>query len=319
MGGLRRSGRTVTSAERDAWRCTGPVWGTDGPGLGWYHPGAGERTSRIRYGQPLAFVVEGGRRCTGVWRGGHRTPCPEAAAVPVRSRSAQCADCARLDRSRSVAADTRADDPQPYAVYLASFGPALLKVGITAAARGSVRLLEQGAVTFTWLGRGPLMGARRAEELLGAALGVKDRIPSAEKRSVRAALPPVGERFSELASLHARVAELPGWPESLERAPFEPVDHERLFGLDRLAARVSAGHMADVTALGDGVAVSGELLGAAGPDLHLGTEDGVLVLDGRLAAGWVLRAAKPGRPTTAPVRVLAARPAAGTGVQGGLF
>ncbi|MET8679058.1 DUF2797 domain-containing protein [Streptomyces sp. NPDC004647] len=275
--------------------------------------------SLLSPGSPLACVADGTRGCTGVWRGGHRTLCPVAATVPVRSTNAQCADCARLDRSRSVAADTRADDPQPYAVYLAYFGPGLLKVGITAAARGSARLLEQGAVAFSRLGTGPLMAARRTEELLGAALGVKDRIPYREKRAVRAVLPPVGERFAELASLHARVAALPGWPGSMERAPFEPVDHTGVFGLDRLAARAGADGISEITGLEDGVTLAGELLGAAGPDLHLGTESGVLVADARLMAGWRLRTADSATGTTAPKRTLAVGRAETDGVQDSLF
>ncbi|MGP3924589.1 DUF2797 domain-containing protein [Streptomyces sp. 8N616] len=320
--------RGLVEAAGDGWRCTGIAWGPEGARLGWCRAGAGagsrdvERASVPAPGRPLAFAVEGGRVCTGVSRGGRRTVCPVGAAVPARSTSGQCAECARLDRSRSVAADTRADDPQPYCVYLAYFGPGLLKVGITAAGRGATRLLEQGAVAYSLLGRGPLMAARRAEELLGAALGVKDRVPYGVKRAVRAVLPPVGERFAELAALHARVAALPGWPESLEREPCEPVDHTAAFDLDLLAARVSGGRQGEVTELGDGVVVAGELLGVAGPDLHLGTEDGVLVLDGRLMAGWRLRAADPGQRTTAALRDLAVRRTAdgeGQGVQDGLF
>ncbi|MFD6726323.1 DUF2797 domain-containing protein, partial [Streptomyces sp. NPDC060131] len=107
-------------------------------------------------------------------------------------------------------------DPRPYRVYLAWFGPGLVKVGITAYERGSARLLEQGAVCFSWLGCGPLMAARRTEELLRAALGVPDRIPYAHKRAVRAALPESEvERAAEIAGLHARAVALGGWPEAL--------------------------------------------------------------------------------------------------------
>ncbi len=178
----------------------------------------------------MAFaVVEGGvRTCVGAR--GHA--CPLRAVVPGRSTGARCEECARLDRAHSVAADTIADDPRPYRVYLAWFGPGLVKVGITAVQRGPDRLLEQGAVCFSWLGTGPLMAARRTEHLLRAALGVPDRIPYAEKRAVRFALPVTeAERAAELAELHARAAALGGWPESLAREPFRPVDHVRAFGL----------------------------------------------------------------------------------------
>ncbi len=211
-----------------------------------------------------------------------------------------------MDRAHSVAADTYADDPRPYSVYLAWFGPGMVKVGITAVERGSARLMEQGAVLFSWLGRGPLMAARRTEELLRAALDVPDRIPYADKRAVRAALPEPAVRVAELGELHARARRLAGWPESLERAPFEPVDHTRVFGLAGLPPAYGS-----VGELAPGARVSGELLAAAGPDLHLATVRGVVVLDTRLLPGWELTAAGDGG-STVPVREFG-------GVQGGLF
>jgi hypothetical protein len=184
----------------------------------------------------------------------------------------------------------------------------MVKVGITAAERGSARLLEQGAVCFSWLGCGPLMAARRAEELLRAALRVPDRIPYADKRAVRTALPPAGERVAELAELHARAVSLGGWPESLERAPFRAVDHSAVFGLDGLPR--ADGVVSELVA---GGTVSGDVLAAAGPDLHLATGRGVVVLDTRLMTGWELTVA--GREeVTVPVRALGE-----SGVQDGLF
>ncbi|GGN66921.1 hypothetical protein GCM10011579_038840 [Streptomyces albiflavescens] len=232
------------------------------------------------------------------------------AVVSGRATGARCEECARLDRAHSVAADTMADDPRPYHVYLAWFGPGMVKVGITAVERGSARLLEQGAVTFGWLGQGPLMAARRAEELLRAALKVPDRIPYADKRVVRADLPGPGERVAEIVELHARVGRLDAWPESLRREPFEPVDHTEVFGLAGLPPAVGA-----VSELVAGGVVSGELCAAAGPDLHLLTGRGVVVLDTRLMTGWELTAAGPGDSgLTVPVRELK-----DSSVQDGLF
>ncbi|SCD94308.1 Protein of unknown function [Streptomyces sp. IgraMP-1] len=199
--------------------------------LGWWAEGRGERGSVLRVGEGLGFRVAGVRRCLGVWRGGRRTVCPERAEVGAGSTRAQCEGCARLDRARSVAADTMADDPRAYAVYLAWFGPGMVKVGITREDRGAARLLEQGAVAFAWLGRGPLMAARRAEELLRSALGVPDRVSYARKRAVRGELPPAGVRAAELAEWHGRAVGLAGWPEALERAEFAVVDHGGVFRL----------------------------------------------------------------------------------------
>ncbi|MBJ6633445.1 DUF2797 domain-containing protein [Streptomyces griseoincarnatus] len=287
-----------------AWRCAGLSWTAGGPVLIW----DGGRRSTLAWGKTVAFgVAEGGARtCVGA-RG---NMCPLAARVSARSTGPRCEECARLDRAHSVAADTLADDPRPYRVYLAWFGPGMTKVGITAERRGPARLLEQGAICFSWLGTGPLMAARRTEELLRAALRVPDRIPYAAKRAARAALPSAGEeRAAEIAGLHARALVLTGWPESLEPAPFRPVDHVEAFGLAEAPEPVGV-----VGELAAGGAVSGELVAAAGPDLHLATDRGVLVLDTRLLPGWELLPGG-GRRVEVPVRALKERPTA----QDGLF
>lgn len=245
----------------------------------------GGRRSGLPRGKRVGFAVpeEGVRTCVGAR--GHA--CPVRAVVPGRSTGARCEECARLDRAHSVAADTIADDPRPYRVYLAWFGPGLVKVGITGLQRGSARLLEQGAVCFSWLGTGPLMAARRTEELLRAALQVPDRIPYAEKRAVRSALPGTEEeRATEVRALHARAVALGGWPESLRPEPCEVIDHVEVFGLADAPAALG-----EVVELVRGGSVSGELVSAAGPDLHLavaGGRRGVVVLDTRLMTGWGL-------------------------------
>ncbi|MDQ0991789.1 hypothetical protein QFZ74_003017 [Streptomyces sp. V3I7] len=261
-------------------------WSAAGPALVW----DGGRSSALAWGKRVAFeVVEGGvRRCGGA-RG---NPCAVRAAVSGRSTGARCEECARLDRAHSVAADTIADDPRPYHVYLAWFGPGMVKVGITALERGSARLLEQGAVCFSWLGHGPLMAARRTEELLRAALRVPDRIPYAEKRAVRAALPETAdERAAEIRELYARAVVLDAWPDSLVREPCQVADHTEVFGLARADAPVG-----DVVELVPGGSVSGELVAAAGPDLHLSVAGrGVVVLDTRLMTGWELAPSRADR------------------------
>ncbi|MFD7991773.1 DUF2797 domain-containing protein [Streptomyces mexicanus] len=287
------------------WKCSGLRWSADGPVLVWQ----GGRRSALPWGKHVAFgVAEGGvRTCVGA-RG---NACAAQAVVPGRSTGARCEECARLERAHSVAADTVADDARPYRVYLAWFGPGLTKVGITAVERGPARLLEQGAVCFSWLGTGPLMAARRTEELLRAALGVPDRIPYAEKRAVRSALPPTAaERAAEIERLHERAGALGGWPESLRPEPFRPVDHVPVFGLARLPAAVG-----EVRELVAGGAVRGDLVAAAGPDLHLATGGGVVVLDTRLMAGWQLGPVTADGGLAVPVREFRRAP----GVQEGLF
>ncbi|WP_018536633.1 DUF2797 domain-containing protein [Streptomyces sp. MspMP-M5] len=290
-------------------------------------------------GKELAFAAVGERRCLGVRRAGRWIVCPYDAVLENEGVKDQCPRCAQLDRSRSVAADTMADDPRPYGVYLAYFGPGLVKVGITAVERGAARLVEQGAVAYAWLGRGPLMAARRAEALLGSALGVPDRFGKEAKRAARGALPPVAERVAELAEMHGRARELVGWPETLEPVAFSCTDHTELFGLERIAV---AGGVAELGGLTAGAEIVGEVVAGVGADVYLrlvgegvdagGGEVGgagggsgggavggvVAVMDGRLLAGWVLGAAR-GRVTTVPVWWVGAREGARGGEQEGLF
>ncbi len=296
--------------------------------------------SVLAYGTGLGFRAVGERHCVGA-RG---NVCPLGAVVPGRSTGGRCAECARLDRAHSVAADTMADDPRTYRVYLAWFGPGMVKVGITGEERGAARLREQGAVAFSWLGRGPLMAARRTEEVLRAALGVPDRIPYAKKRAVRGQLPGTEERAGAVAELYARAAALEGrgWPESLERLPLEVVDQVGVFGLDR-APDADADADADpapgrsvreggtapgrsVRELVDGGVVAGRLVAAAGPDLHLAVADGgVVVLDTRLITGWDLTAVTRATGATEMPEVIGSDvrvpliDIGGGGVQGGLF
>ncbi|MFD9972786.1 DUF2797 domain-containing protein [Streptomyces sp. NPDC059017] len=298
----------------ERWRCRGLSWGRGAPELRWVR-GAQTRTSRLAPGREIGFRAVGVRHCAGAR--GH--VCPLGAVVPGRSTGGQCPECARLDRAHSVAADTVADDPRTFRVYLAWFGPGMVKVGITAEERGAARLLEQGAVVFCWLGRGPLMAARRTEELLRSALGVPDRVPYTRKRAVRPVLPAAADdRAAEVVALYERAVSLPGWPEALERAGFEVVDHAREFGLECTvppgAAAAAPAVLRVVRELVDGGVVAGRLVAAAGPDLHLGSGDGrVTVLDTRLMSGWELVAADPRSVVSVPVDELP------TGVQDGLF
>ncbi|MEU2688332.1 DUF2797 domain-containing protein [Streptomyces hygroscopicus] len=278
------------------WQCAGTRWDRHGPALVWRHPLHGERSSPLTLDRSLSFTTGPRRDCVGVRRGARHTPCPAGAEVPASAVSAQCPECARLDRSYSVAADTRTDDPRPYDVYLAWFGPELVKVGITAAEREGARLLEQAALSYCPLGRGPLMAARRAEAVLGAALGVPDRFPYAAKRAARETPPPPERRAADLAALHRRARGLGGLPESLVPAPFGPVHHDAAFHLDRVRPALG------LVQLVPGTTVTGRIDAVAGPDIHLTSTDGrILVLDTRQLAGWPLTAAAADAPTTAPV------------------
>lgn len=273
------------------WRSGGVTWRDGVPGLRW----EGGRVSTLEYGRTIGFRATGERRCPGA-RG---SACPLGSVVAGTSTGGQCAECNRLDRLHSVAADTIADDPRPYRVYLAWFGPGMIKVGITAEERGDARLLEQGAVAFSWLGRGSLMAGRRTEEVLRHALAVPDRIPYARKRAVRHRLPAIAERARGIEELYERAVGVDGWTDTLERLPLQVHDHVDAFGIGDLPV-----YDGSVTQLVPDGVVAGRLLAVAGPDLHLLDRAGRhLALDLRLLTGWELEAVPPEQPVTVPLNL----------------
>lgn len=287
------------SASPPAWRVTGLIWTEGQAGLEWSAPdGRGERASPLPIGVDLAFTTGADRQCTGLWRAGRRHRCQDAAPLQATARSGQCAVCQSLDRSYSVAADTRMDDPRPFAVYLAHHGEAGIKVGITAVARGTARLLEQGALASTILSTGTLASARRTEHVLGAAMGLPDRVTTARKRTARAHPATPAARATDLLAAAARTEQVT-WPEGQSRREPQPVDHCDTLGLPQGGLHPTA----QVLPLAAGATVAGKVACTIGTDLYLDTEAGLVLLDTRLLTGWALSRAT-GTAFTAPLQKL---------------
>lgn len=267
-----------------AWWAGDVGWRAGEAVLEWV--GAGQ--SVLRLGGGIAFAVgEEERRCVGVWRGGRRAVCTRGgAALAADARSGLCAACAALDRADSIATDTRPHDPRPFAVYLAHHGP-VVKVGITAVERGDARLTEQGAFASVFVSEGTLMSARRSEQLLGAALGLPDRVSTARKRRARYLPGTAAGRAAELLDVVERVRGVPGWPPEGQRArEVRVVDHAQAYGL----APEGVHPYAAVAPLRSGDVVAGRVVCRIGADLYLAAPGaaGPLLLDGRLLAGWRL-------------------------------
>jgi hypothetical protein len=255
--------------------------------------------SPLPLGGPFGFVVVGTRRCLGA----QGLPCPRRADLPGDSTRALCADCTAFDRRHSVAADTAMDDPRPFRLYLAWFGPGLLKLGITAAERGDARLLEQGALAFTWLGEGPLAATRRAESALGAAHGIPDRMRIGAKRAARtsAAGVPAVEAAGQLLAAADALQTSSAWPDTLATLSPAVVDQRRVF---RLPAAGPAPEVA-VTSLRPGATAVGRLVAVVGSDAYVDLDLGRrALLPLPLLAGWSLT--RPAGPTTAPLADLPA-------------
>lgn len=188
-----------------------------------------------------------------------------------------------MDRSCSIAADTRLDDPRPFAVYLAHHGKAGIKVGISAVERGTARLLEQGALASAVLSTGTLASARRAEQLLGTALGLPDRVTTDRKRAARPHPGTPTGRAADLLATADRARQLT-WPEGQVRREALVADHTGVYGLPEGGLRPDA----QVLPLSPGRTVAGTVVCRIATDVYLDTAAGLVLLDTRLLAGWAL-------------------------------
>jgi hypothetical protein len=123
------------------------------PSLTLHRPG----TATFEYLAPrdktLTFAFDTSTRyCTG-WHNlatSESSPCPDQAALPTGYN--QCMHCQRKTgfnpafyNASSVSEQQQARNAEPHILYLAHFGPGVVKVGISWSRRGIRRLLDQGA------------------------------------------------------------------------------------------------------------------------------------------------------------------------------
>ncbi|MDH6145189.1 hypothetical protein P3T35_007240 [Kitasatospora sp. GP30] len=286
-----------------AWRPIGLRWTPDEQvALEWDAPaGRAPRLSPLPAGGRLAVLVGADRRCVGVRHAGRRIECPLTAPLAPAARRAQCEACGALAATNSVATDTSLlDDKREYAVYLAHHGE-LIKVGISRTERGSARLLEQGALASVVLSTGSLPAARRVERLLGAALGLPDRVSSSRKRRARAR---PGTPAGREAAVAAAIGDCQGlnWPPGQARRTPVITDHAHLYPLPEDGLRP----VAAVRPLAPGQQLAGTIVSRIGSDLYLATDAGTVLLDVRLLAGWQLLRCAPDADFTAPLQLLPA-------------
>jgi hypothetical protein len=298
-----------------AWRFTGLHWESARPLLTASplpgKPGTppGPETSRpAAPGERVSWLLAAPRTCTGAWTGTARRPCPAGGAIPAGTTDAQCAACARADRGRQIARDAAlGDDGREYLLYLAWFGPGLLKIGLTAADRGRDRLLEQGAITFTTLAAGPYAPVRQAERLASAAGLAAERIPGRAKTAAWQHLPDAGERSRLLTAARDHVTGSVPWPARVRLLPGGVTDQAADFGL----ASGPPGPYQEVTGISDGAVVSGRVRLAIGRHLLLDTGAGPLLCDMRRAAGWAIRPVPGTAPAPAGLVLASAPPHGG--------
>jgi hypothetical protein len=243
-----------------------------------------EHRLRLTIGAPLRLAMDEPRRCTGVWTGTRRTPCPFRALLPD-STDSQCPACAARDHGRAIARDAYAGgDGRTFTLYLAWFGPGLIKIGLTAADRGRDRLLEQGAIAFTLLASGPYAAIRRAEHLIATARLVPERLSPQAKILAWWNLPDVTERARELTAARDTVTAHPAWPGELAQQPGAVTDQARDYGLGHPPPDAYQ----EITGLPGGATLAGNIRLIIGRHLLLDTAIGPLLADMRRVAGWTL-------------------------------
>lgn len=129
------------------------------------------------------------RYCIG-WRdmaAGERHSCPDGQTV--ENKYEQCATCQKRTgfnpafyHATSVSEQQQSRNLEPHIVYLAHFGPGVIKVGISHAKRGNNRLLEQGARSALVLDTFPSAHvARQYEAKIAALPGIAETIQQRKK------------------------------------------------------------------------------------------------------------------------------------------
>lgn len=268
---------------------TGLSWSDGEPRLHLF----GDTHSEAAPGSAIRVRPTGPRRCVGYWNsadGDH--DCPFTNPLEPQSTDPQCSSCAGADSGRRLARGfITADDDRPYRLYLAWFGDGgRIKVGITARARGTARLLEQGARVFTFIAEGPLAAIRAAETAISRAGVATERVRSAAKTGGWWA--DASGAAAALRTTAATVVDTVALPAEVSSLPPDPVDHTARFGLD--------GELPDryrpLTSFTQTDVLSGHVVVAAGKLLLLSTDDGAVLCDTRLLAGWPLTVAEEPGP-----------------------
>ncbi len=148
-------------------------------------------------GQTCTFEFHTSERfCTG-WHDlatGESHPCPDNAVVTGQYH--ECRHCQQKTgfnpafyHAASISQQQQARNQLPHTLYLAHFGPNVIKVGITWEGRGIRRLLDQGARSCLILGTFPNADiARQYEAKIAKLPGIAETIQIRQKRQLLSTL-----------------------------------------------------------------------------------------------------------------------------------
>lgn len=262
------------------WPHTGVTWADGRASLRFTSPEGVDEHVPLALGDRVSWRLPGVRRCIGVWIPSTRRQvgCPHERVLPTARTAAQCDPCERTDPGKALARGQALDDPRPFRLYLAYFGPGLVKVGLTAVDRGRNRLTEQAALAYTWLASGPLRPIRRAELAASATKLATERLRHRTK--TRGRWHPAYDAVTELREVHRGLAEIVSGAEELTVEPFAVTDLRDAYGLTGTGRPER-----EVTDIEYDACLTGVLRCLAGRDAVLDTDHGTLLVDLRLLAG----------------------------------
>lgn len=241
--------------------------------------------------ETLSFVTDGPRACVG-YRPPRETasllPCPEEAEGKAQCencfRRAEILPCLRCDGERCRNPERRSSCVQPdnHAVYLASFGKDMLKVGVARWTRREERIREQGAPLALIIARDDGQMVRRVETAI-TKLGIPDRYASSQKLSALSEWrweedDLREELFSALALIRHRI-----------RAPW--VDEPEIISFGN-ALRLD--YRPPLLKAEAGTVVRGVLRGIQGQLLFIEGDEGIFALEAGSLHGYHLRPAAEG-------------------------
>lgn len=153
------------------------------------------------------------RLCTGWYdmRNSENHVCPEGATVDEKYE--QCPACQKRTgfnpafyHAASVSEQQEERNQEPHFLYLAHFGSGIVKVGISHAARGSARLLEQGARSALVLETFPTaLIARQYEAKIAALPGIIETLQLRKKIATFTQTYDAKAAVSELESTRTKI------------------------------------------------------------------------------------------------------------------
>lgn len=208
--------------------------GFEGPYIAVDDIDAGTRAVHFIEGETFTIAKRPERFCVGSYdlMTQERSMCERRQELPVDYKETSCPACAdktgfnpSFYHGGGISAQQRAYNDTPHIVYLAYFSPRHLKVGITSAARGKLRLLEQGARSAMILKEcESAYAAREWEAKLCSTQGIYESLlPSVKYRLLTTQT----HSHAEAAALMRETVR-----EAFGMEPTDPIDLDRYYSRD---------------------------------------------------------------------------------------